>query len=113
MTEQRFCYTFEILPDRVEEYEREHHPVWDGVVQAMHAAGITEFSLFRRGTSVIATGSATREIEAVFAELDTDPVNAAWSAHIRQYMSVSVDANGALFMSDECWRMPSATPTTP
>lgn len=103
---QRFCYTFELLPGTIELYEKEHEQIWPGVVDAMRAAGIRDYSLFRRGHTVIAWGECERPLEQAFAALDADPANARWSAHIRRLMHDPLDENGELLFAPEVWRMP-------
>lgn len=102
----RFCYTFELLPGTIEIYEKEHEQIWPGVVDAMRAAGIRDYSLFRRGHTVIAWGECERPLEEAFAELDADPANRRWSTHIRRLMNDPLDENGELLFAPEVWRMP-------
>lgn len=101
----RFCYTFELLPGTVEQYEREHAEIWPQVVAAMKRAGITEFSLFRRGHTVTACGECTVPVATAFGALDAGPVNQRWNAHIRSLMHDPLDQNGDLLMAEEIWRM--------
>lgn len=101
----RFCYTFELLPGTIEQYEREHAEIWPGVVEAMKRVGITEYSLFRRDHTVIAYGECADPVDVTFAALDTDPENARWSRHIRALMHDPLDTNGELFFSQEIWQM--------
>jgi cysteine desulfurase/selenocysteine lyase len=107
MTMPRFCYTFELLPDEIELYEREHAAIWPGVTAAMLAAGVRQYSLFRRGPTVIATGECERSVAETFAALDADPLNQRWSAHIRALMHNPLDENGELLFAPEIWRMPA------
>lgn len=102
---ERFCYTFELLPGTIEQYEREHAEIWPGVVDAMRRAGIVEYSLFRRDHTVTAVGACSGSIAETFAALDADPANRRWSAHIRTLMHHPLDEHGRLLMSDEIWRM--------
>ena len=101
----RFCYTFELLPGTIEQYEREHAAIWPGVVEAMNRVGITEYSLFRRDHTIVAWGECIRPIGDTFAALDTDPENRRWSTHIRSLMHNPLDGDGQLMMSEEIWRM--------
>jgi L-rhamnose mutarotase len=101
----RFCYTFELLPGTVEQYEREHAEIWPEVVSAMKRAGVTEYSLFRRDQTVIAVGECRGDIVTTLADLDADPDNARWSRHIRALMHDPLDENGDLLLAPEIWRM--------
>lgn len=102
---ERFCYSFELLPGTVEEYEREHQEIWAGVEEAMRAAGISNYTLFRRGLVVTAYGESDKPVNEAFAQLDADTNNAAWSSHIRRLMRDPVDAHGKLLFAMEMWRL--------
>jgi L-rhamnose mutarotase len=101
----RFCYTYDLLPGTIEQYEREHAEIWPGVVAAMKRVGITEYSLFRRELTVTAWGECTGPIGETFAALDADAENRRWSAHIRRLMPDPLDEHGRLRLSAEIWRM--------
>ncbi|GAA1572382.1 L-rhamnose mutarotase [Leucobacter aridicollis] len=102
----RFCYLFDIIPGSEQRYADEHATLWDGVAEAMRDAGVTEYTLFRRGTLVIATGSCNGPVSETFARLERDPVNAAWSAHIRSLMIDPTDDDGRLLFAAEVWQLP-------
>ncbi|MCD2498137.1 MULTISPECIES: L-rhamnose mutarotase [Microbacterium] len=101
-----FCYVFELLPGVDDEYDRRHAELSPLVVDAMHAAGIDDFRLFRRDRLVIAVGSADRPVPEVFAALERDPANREWSDSIRRLMSRATDETGSLLFADEIWRLP-------
>lgn len=103
----RFCYVFELLDGIEEEYQRRHDEIADAVPAAMRAAGITSYSLFRRGPLVIAVGECVDELDATFARLDGDPDNRAWSASIRTLMRDPLEPDGSLRFAPEIWRMPT------
>lgn len=101
----RFCYTFELLPGTIARYDREHSEIWPSVVEGMHKAGITTYSLFRRDYLVIAYGECAGPIAEAFAQLNADSANQRWSAHIRTLMHNPLADNGELFFAPEVWRM--------
>lgn len=102
----RFCYLFDLRPGSIDDYEREHAELWPGVAEVMRGAGITDFTLFRRGLTVIATGATSRPIPETFAVLNADPLNIAWSTHIRQLMIDPTDEHGELRFAPEIWQLP-------
>ena len=51
---ERLCYTFELVQGMEEEYERRHAVVWPELLSALKESGFSNYSLFRRGTEVIA-----------------------------------------------------------
>ena len=44
-----------VRPERIEEYERLHVAVWPGVLDAIHRAKITNYTIFRHGTRLFAS----------------------------------------------------------
>jgi L-rhamnose mutarotase len=102
---ERLCFTFELMPGQEAEYERRHAELWPEVREAIKEAGFSNYSLFRRGTEVVAYAECDPTIAAAFAKLDTSEVNARWSAYIRSIMTRAVDADGRLFTYDEVWHL--------
>ena len=62
---ERFCFTFDIRPGTEDEYKKRHDEIWPELVTAIQDAGITNYSLFRRGTTIIA-----------YCECEPDPATA-------------------------------------
>ncbi|MFZ5847144.1 MAG: L-rhamnose mutarotase [Actinomycetota bacterium] len=104
----RFCYLFELLDGVEEDYQRAHEEISDAVPAAMREAGITTYSLFRRGSLVIAVGECAGDVEETFARLDRNPDNRAWSASIRTLMHDPLEPDGSLRFAPEIWRLPAA-----
>lgn len=102
---ERLCYTFELAPGMEAEYEHRHAHVWPELLAALKEAGFSNYSLFRRGTEVIAYAECEPTIEAALAKLESTDVNARWSTYIRSIMTRAVDENGRLFTVDEVWHL--------
>jgi L-rhamnose mutarotase len=102
---ERLCYTFDLVPGLEAEYERRHAEVWPELVTALQDAGFSNYSLFRRGTEVIAYTECEPTVQAALAKLEAMEVNARWSAYIRSLMTRSVDAEGRFFTVDEIWHL--------
>ena len=102
---ERICYTFDLVAGMEEEYERRHAEVWPELVEALHEAGFSNYSLFRRGTEVIAYAECQPTVEAALARLARFEVNDRWSAYIRSIMTRSVDEEGRFFTVREIWHL--------
>ena len=102
---ERLCYTFDIAAGLEAEYERRHAEVWPELVTALREAGFSNYSLFRRGTEVIAYTECEPTVQAALAKLEGMEVNARWSAYIRSLMTRSVDVEGRFFTVDEIWHL--------
>lgn len=103
----RFCYLFELMDGVEEEYQVAHDEIADEVPAAMRVAGITSYSLFRRGSLVVAVGECVGDVDETFARLDRDPDNRAWSTSIRTLMHDPLERDGSLRFAPEIWRMPT------
>ena len=102
---QRYCFTFEIRPGAEAEYKRRHDEIWPELVEAIKAAGISNYSLFRRGTQVIAYCECEPDAATAFAKVGTHEANARWSAWFEDIIVALTDADGNLFVADEVWHL--------
>jgi L-rhamnose mutarotase len=102
---ERLCYTFDLAPGMEEEYERRHARVWPELLQALRDSGFSNYSLFRRGSEVIAYAECEPSFEAAMAKLAQTEVNERWNVYIRSLMTRSVDATGRFFIVPEIWHL--------
>lgn len=64
---ERACFTFEIFPDKLDEYKKRHDEIWPEMVKLIEQSGLRNYTLFRRGTQVIAYVECHRDVETAFA----------------------------------------------
>jgi L-rhamnose mutarotase len=102
---ERLCYTFDLAAGQEEEYERRHAEVWPELVEALRAAGFSNYSLFRRGREVIAYCECEPTAAEALARLEATEVNARWAQYIRALMTRSVDEYGRFFTVNEIWHL--------
>lgn len=103
---ERICYTFDILPGTEAEYEAAHANIWPEVVEAMHEAGIENYTLFRRGTHVIAYGECAVSVEATLESLSKSDADNRWRDAMSPMFGYAHDENGGLLLADQIWRLP-------
>lgn len=102
---QRLCYTFDLIPGMEDEYERRHAAIWPELLDALKSSGFSNYSLFRRGTEVIAYAECEPSVVEALARLEEHEVNARWSTYIRSLMTRSVDDDGHFFTVTEIWHL--------
>ena len=102
---ERICYTFDLVAGMEAEYERRHARIWPELESALKEAGFSNYSLFRRGTEVIAYAECEPTVEEALARLAEYEVNDRWSAYIRSIMTRSVDEHGRFFTVPEIWHL--------
>jgi len=102
---QRICFLMEIIPGQESEYERRHGEVWPELISALQAAGVRNYSLFRRGTSVIAYAECHPDAATAFGHVGATEVNQRWSEWFGDVLTALTDSNGGLVEAREVWHL--------
>lgn len=82
---QRVCFTLQVRPDRLEEYRRRHAEVWPPMLEALHAAGWHDYSLFLRGDGLLVGVVRTHDLAAAQAAMERTEVNRRWQAEMARF----------------------------
>lgn len=102
---QRTCFLMEIIPGQEAEYERRHREIWPELVDALREAGVRNYSLFRRGTTVIAYAECHPDAATAFGKVGATEVNTRWAQWFRDVLAKHTDPNGNLFDAAEVWHL--------
>ena len=86
----RYAFKLRIRADAIEEYDREHRRVWPELLDRLKAAGISEYSIFRRGQELVLS-LRVDDFERAWDELDRDPVNQRWQEHMSRLFEPVAD----------------------
>ena len=102
---ERYCFTVDLYEGAADEYKRRHDEIWPELVAAIKAAGLSNYSLFRRGTQVVAYVEATPDAATAFAKVGAHEANARWSAWFEDLIVNLTDSRGQLIAMDEVWHL--------
>ena len=102
---ERLCFTFEIRPGTEDEYKKRHDEIWPELVDAIKDAGLENYSLFRRGTTIIAYVECHPDAATAFAKIGPTDVNARWSKWFEDVILSLTDEDGNLFTAQEVWHL--------
>jgi L-rhamnose mutarotase len=102
---ERLCHVFQVAPGREEEYVRRHVEIWPEMVEAMKAAGFADYTLFRRGTDVIAVCECHPDVETCFKRFAEHGVGDRWQASMEGLVVGLTDEHGELVRYDEDWHL--------
>ena len=102
---QRICFLMEIIPGQESEYERRHAEIWPDLVVELQAAGVRNYSLFRRGTSVIAYAECHPDAATAFGQVGATEVNQRWSDWFTDVLAQLTSADGQLIQAQEVWHL--------
>jgi L-rhamnose mutarotase len=89
---QRVCFQLQVKPDRIAEYTERHAAVWPDMVEALHATGWHNYSLFLREDGLLIGYVETPDLAAAQAGMAATEVNARWQAEMAEFF---VDLEGA------------------
>jgi L-rhamnose mutarotase len=102
---ERFCFRFAIREGTEAEYERRHDEIWPDAIDAIRSAGITNYSLFRRGTTIIAYCECEPDAATAFALLGATDVSARWGEWLREIVVSLTGPDGKLVDHAEVWHL--------
>jgi len=102
---ERMCFTFELHEGAEAEYQRRHNEIWPELVTAIKDAGLFNYSLFRRGTQIVAYVECTPDATTAFANVGAHEANARWSAWFEDLIVNLTDARGSLMVMQEVWHL--------
>lgn len=102
---ERLCFTMTLRPGREAEYERRHHEIWPDMVEALHRSGYRNYSLFRRGLTVIGYAECHPDLAGVAAAMGAEPVNGRWGESFADIIAELTDEAGDLITFAELWHL--------
>lgn len=102
---ERVCFTFELYEGVEEEYKRRHDEIWPELVADIKAAGFSNYSLFRRGSQIVAYAEVDPDLATAMSKLASSDANARWSAWFEDLIVNLTDAKGRLMSMQEVWHL--------
>jgi L-rhamnose mutarotase len=102
---QRFCFTFEIREGTEAEYKKRHDEIWPELVTAIQQAGITNYSLFRRATTIIAYCECEPDAATAFARVGESEASDRWNEYFKDIIVSLTGPDGELVEYAEVWHL--------
>jgi len=90
---QRSAFVLEVRPDRIEEYVEAHRNVWPEMLDALRAAGIRNYTIFRRDNEMFGYFESD-DLEAAGRYLAAQDVNARWQDAMAELLEERVPDAG-------------------
>jgi len=89
---ERVCFLLRVRPERLEEYTARHREVWPEMLEALRAAGWSNYSLFLQPDGLLVGYLETADFAAAQAAMEATDVNARWQAEMAEFFDVGPDA---------------------
>ena len=82
---ERVCFQLHVRPERIGEYRERHTAVWPEMLDALRAAGWSNYSLFLRTDGLLVGYLETEDVAAALAGMEATDVNARWQADMAPF----------------------------
>ncbi len=99
------CFTFDLFEGAEAEYKKRHDEIWPALVVAIQDAGLKNYSLFRRGTQVVAYVECHPDAATAFGKVGANEANARWGAWFEDLIVNMTDIKGNLIELAEVWHL--------
>lgn len=84
---QRICFRLNVRPEVLAEYVATHEAVWPEMLDALSAAGWTNYTLFHDGQGTIVGCVECEDWDAALAAIGATDVNARWQAYMERFFT--------------------------
>lgn len=88
---EKFAFTMRLLPGTAAEYQRRHDAIWPELVELLHEAGISDYSIYLDEASNTLFAVLWRRQDHKMADLPHHPVMRKWWAYMADLMVVQPD----------------------
>ena len=90
---QRSAFVLKVRPEKIDEYIEAHRTVWPKMLDALRAAGIRNYSIFRAGNEVFGYFESD-DLNAAGGFMAMQEVDGRWQDHMAELLEVRVPDGG-------------------
>ena len=76
---RRYAFLLRLRPGTEEAYDEAHRAVWPEMLALLKRAGVSEYSIFRRGLLLVLVLRCA-DFDVAWSKIENDPVNLRWQA---------------------------------
>jgi len=102
---ERLCFEITLHPGAEAEYDRRHDELWPQMREALLESGWSNYSLFRRGSTVIGYAECTPDAETAIAAIGKTHVNAKWRESLTHVIASLEDEGGNPVRYRQVWNL--------
>ncbi len=88
---EKYAFTMTLNPGMEAEYQRRHDAIWPELVDLLHEAGVSDYSIHLDRATNTLFGVLTRRIDHSMQSLPDHPVMKKWWAHMADIMVTNRD----------------------
>ncbi|KXF76346.1 L-rhamnose mutarotase [Paramesorhizobium deserti] len=91
MNTEKYAFKMRLNPGMEAEYKRRHDAIWPELVELLHEAGVSDYSIHLDPETNTLFGVLTRTADHRMADLPNHPVMKKWWAHMADIMETNPD----------------------
>jgi L-rhamnose mutarotase len=91
MSQEKYAFKMKLHPGMEAEYRVRHDEIWPELVELLHEAGVSDYSIHLDPETNILFGVLTRPQNHKMASLPDHPVMKKWWAHMADIMETNPD----------------------
>jgi L-rhamnose mutarotase len=88
---QIHAFTMQLKPGFEAEYQKRHDEIWPELSDLLHAAGVSDYSIFLDEKSLVLFGVLKRTDDHTMNDLPNHPVMKKWWAYMADIMDTNPD----------------------
>jgi L-rhamnose mutarotase len=81
----RYCFTLQVRPQLLAEYQERHRAVWPDMLYALRDAGWRNYSIFSRSDGLVVGYVEADDLAEAQAAMARTNVNTRWQAEMSRY----------------------------
>jgi L-rhamnose mutarotase len=103
---RRVCFQLQVKPGHLDAYRAAHAAVWPDMLEALHATGWRNYSIFVRDDGLVIGYFETTDLQANLEGMAKTEVNARWQAAMAEhFVDLDVPADQAFLYLDEVFNL--------
>ena len=88
---ERYVFRMRLHPGQMDEYKRRHDAIWPELVDLLHDAGVSDYSIHLDEETNLLFGTLTRRADHTMDDLPKSPVMRRWWAYMADLMETRAD----------------------
>ena len=98
---ERLCFTLSVVPGTENEFDRRHAEIWPEMTSAMREAGYRNYTLFRRGQTVLGYAECHPDVSTAASIMVGTEVSTRWGESM---LGIVEDSPGLTYF-EQVWHL--------
>lgn len=102
---ERIAFRMKVHPGRIAEYRKRHDELWPEMIEALHAAGVSDYSIWHDPETDYLFGTLVRADDHTMADLPKTEANMRWWKFMADIMDYNADGTPHVVGLDQVFQL--------